>query len=130
MNKILSIDIYERDLMVHFGKKEDLKKRLSKMFGDKYSSEVVSLISDEDRGKSILLDGGQMILFMPKVPKNVFDLSVLAHEIFHITDYTMEKAGIRLTESSDEAYSYLIQFLTKKILGMIPISFSDDVQSA
>ncbi|UWI17995.1 MAG: Protein DA1 [Bacteriophage sp.] len=130
MNKIISIDIYDRDVMVHFGEKKHLKARLSKIFGCEKSSEIVSMISGEEKGKSFLLPGGQMILYMPNLPKDIKGLSVLAHEIFHIANYTLEKAGINLTSDSDEAYSYLIEFLTKKILAMLPISFSDDVRSA
>lgn len=130
MNKIISIDIYDRDVMVHFGEKKHLKARLSKIFGCEKSSEIVSMISGEEKGKSFLLPGGQMILYMPNLPKGIKGLSVLAHEIFHIANYTLEEAGINLTSDSDEAYSYLIEFLTKKILAMLPISFSDDVRSA
>lgn len=130
MNKIISIDIYGRDVMVHFGEKKHLKARLSKIFGCEKSSEIVSMISGEEKGKSFLLPGGQMILYMPNLPKDINGLSILAHEIFHIANFTLEKAGINLTSDSDEAYSYLIEFLTKKILAMLPISFSDDVRSA
>lgn len=130
MNKIISIDIYDRDVMVHFGEKKHLKARLSKIFGCEKSSEIVSMISGNEKGKSFLLPGGQMILYMPNLPKDIKGLSVLAHEIFHIANYTLEKAGINLTSDSDEAYSYLIEFLTKKILAMLPISFSDNVRSA
>lgn len=130
MNKIISIDIYDRDVMVHFGEKKHLKARLSKIFGCEKSSEIVSMISGEEKGKSFLLPGGQMILYMPNLPKDIKGLSILAHEIFHIANFTLEKAGINLTSDSDEAYSYLIEFLTKKILAMLPIFFSDDVRSA
>jgi hypothetical protein len=130
MNKIISIDIYDRDVMVHFGEKKHLKAKLSKIFGCEKSSEIGSMISGEEKGKSFLLPGGQMILYMPNLPKDIKGLSILAHEIFHIANFTLEKAGINLTSDNDEAYSYLIEFLTKKILAMLPISFSDDVRSA
>ncbi|WP_029328149.1 hypothetical protein [Bacteroides sp. 14(A)] len=129
MNKIISIDIYDRDVMVHFGEKKYLKAKLSKMFGSEQASEIVSMISGEEKGKSLLLPGGQMILYMPDLPKDIKGMSVLAHEIFHIANFTLEKAGINLTNDSDEAYSYLIEFLTKKILTILPISFSGDVRS-
>lgn len=116
--------------MVHFGEKKYLKAKLSKIFGSEQASEIVSTISGKEKGKSLLLPGGQMILYMPNFPKDIKGLSILAHEIFHIANFTLEKAGINLTSDSDEAYSYLIEFLTKKILAMIPISFSDGVRSA
>lgn len=130
MNKIISIDIYDRDVMVHFGEKKYLKAKLSKIYGNEQASEIVSTISGKEKGKSLLLPGGQMVLYMPDFPKDIKGISILAHEIFHITNFTLEEAGINLTSDSDEAYSYLIEFLTKKILSMLPISFSDGVRSA
>lgn len=121
MNKIISIEIYDRDVMVHFGKKEHLKDKLSNMFGREQASEIVSTISGEEKGKSLLLPGGQMILYMPDFPKDIKGLSILSHEIFHIVNFTLDKAGINLTDDSDEAYSYLIEFLTKKIFSMVPM---------
>ena len=130
MNKIISIEIYDRDVMVHFGKKKHLRDKLSNMFGRKQADEIISTITGKEKGKSLLLPGGQMILYMPELPKDIKGLSILSHEIFHIANFTLNKAGINLTDDSDEAYSYLIEFLTKKIFSIIPISFSDGVRSA
>lgn len=112
MNKIISIDIYGRDVMVHFGEKA-LEGKTIKDIRVREVFEIVSMISGEEKGK-FLLPGGQMILYMPNLPKDIKGLSILAHEVFHIANFTLEKAGINLTSDSDEAYSYLIEFLTKR----------------
>lgn len=42
--------------------------------------------------------------------------SVIAHEVFHITTFIMERIGMELiVMKSDEAYAYLIGYLTDKI---------------
>lgn len=55
------------------------------------------------------------------------ETATLAHEIFHIACYIMEKAGISLCHESDEAYAYLIGYITKKVNECLSLS-SDDVK--
>jgi hypothetical protein len=42
-------------------------------------------------------------------------VSELAHEIFHCVVWMLNSRGLWLTESSEEAYAYLIDFLDRKI---------------
>jgi len=44
------------------------------------------------------------------------NVSHLAHEIFHATHLTMQTKGLLLSDDSDEAYAYFIQWMTKKVL--------------
>jgi hypothetical protein len=39
----------------------------------------------------------------------------VTHEAFHATCYIMRYVGIRLTKSSEEAYAYLLQYITENI---------------
>ena len=130
MNKIITIELYDRDVMVHFGSRKELRKKLGRMFDKETAKEISGHFSDVSLGRTIILDGGQIILFIPHMPSTVSDYAVLQHEIFHATFFILEKAGIVLCEKSDEAYSYLIQFLTKRILEEFTLSFSSGVRSA
>jgi hypothetical protein len=62
-------------------------------------------------GKSIHLLNGACVLWL-----RAKSLSVLAHEIFHVATFILDRAGIKLTDSSDEAYAYLIEHLTRQAL--------------
>lgn len=130
MTKIISIDLYCRDVMVHFGGKKELRKELAKRFSKAEARDIVETFPDKALGHTAELSGGQIILYMPHLPSTPTDLSVLQHEVFHTAFFVMDKIGITLASNCDEAYSYLIQFLTKKILEEFPISFSSDAQSA
>lgn len=130
MNKIISIDLYNRDVMVHFGGKKELRKELKRFFHKPDANEIVDAFPENALGHTAELSGGQIVLYMPHLPMSATDWSVLQHEIFHVAFFVMDKIGITLAANCDEAYSYLIQFLTKKILEAFPISFSSDVQSA
>ena len=41
---------------------------------------------------------------------------VLAHEVAHAVCFLMERVGIKMTDESEEAYTYAIQDITSKIL--------------
>ena len=43
--------------------------------------------------------------------------SLLAHEIFHAAENILESCDIKLTDESTEAYAYLIEMITRKVLG-------------
>lgn len=129
MYKIINIEMYQRDLMVHFGDKESLKDNLSTFIGESKAMEVIEKIQDTNVGNVFVLEGGESILHMPKIPTDSNGFSILAHEIYHITNSIMEKVGINMSSDSEEAYAYLIQFLTKRIGDLLPITFSCDVPS-
>lgn len=40
---------------------------------------------------------------------------ILAHEVFHCVHYIMGERGIYLTDASEEAYAYLLQYIMKQI---------------
>ena len=43
----------------------------------------------------------------------ISDWCYLSHEIFHCVHYILQERGITLTDSSEEAYAYFIEFLDK-----------------
>ncbi len=130
MNRIIPIELYNRDVMVHFGSRKELRRELGRIFGKDTAKDISGQFADADCGRTLLLQGGQIILFLPKPPASADDYATLQHEIFHAAFFVLDKAGIVLCENCDEAYSYLIQFLTKRILEEFPMSFSSDARSA
>ena len=61
---------------------------------------------------------------MPKLPDDATSFGFLSHEIFHASIAIMDAVGVELSESSEEAYAYLVGYLTRKALSAFPISFS------
>ena len=45
-------------------------------------------------------------------------LDFLAHECMHATHYILANRGLWLTDSSEEAYAYLMQWIVSNILGI------------
>lgn len=67
---------------------------------------------------------GQTLLWLNEKPNSVSGLATLNHEIFHCACFILERVGIVYSESSDEAYAYLIEYLTKQIYNKLNITFS------
>lgn len=44
------------------------------------------------------------------------DIPDLVHEVFHAVHFVMMKKGLKLSDDSEEAYAYQLEFLMKKIL--------------
>lgn len=124
INKIIHIEMYQCDLMVHFGDKKSLLDCLLKNVEDKAAFDAVGEIQDNSIGTSILLEGGQSILYLKTIPTDSTGVSILSHEIFHVANLIMQEIGANFSSESEEAYAYLIQFLTKRIWDLLPVTFS------
>lgn len=48
--------------------------------------------------------------------EDINDLGVLCHESFHLINFILRERNIELTDSSDEAYAYLLEWLVNKLL--------------
>lgn len=125
MNDIINIDIYNRDLMIHFGHPKELKKIL-KSFHDKDTVKYVMDKIDFSAKGYTLCDSKKKILliYMPIKPHDSESMGFLVHELLHATNCIMEEIGVELSESSEESYAYLIGFLTKKVIDKFSICFS------
>lgn len=75
------------------------------------TDEEKDLIKCVGRGRTCMLEGGQTVL---RVENDKYFNATVAHEIFHCVDFLFRKIGIQLSENSDEAYAYQIEYLTKQ----------------
>lgn len=57
-----------------------------------------------------------LIIYISKLPTDASGYSIVTHECFHITEFIMERVGIKYSaEYSSEAFAYVLDFLTKAI---------------
>ncbi len=111
-NFIIPLVVYPFDVMVSLGETdEQLKKALSK-----YNVEWETFMECEGVGRFILTSKNQSIIRTKNYPKNPDDYGHLQHEIFHIVTHILGRIGMRfILLKSDEAYSYLVGYLTTEI---------------
>lgn len=65
---------------------------------------------------AIMFSCGRSLLWKLTKPKNIRDLAILSHEIFHSVGLVMNRVGIPYQNGeANEAYAYLIEHLTYQI---------------
>lgn len=130
--EIINIDLYNTHIMVYFGQFTGLLDKLSEYLRKEDVKKAKELFGDVEDGitlaRTCLLESGQIVLWMPEPPITPSEKGTLQHEIFHAANDLMEKVGIRLTLASDEAYAYLIGYISTKVEEFLTTS-SDDAQS-
>lgn len=116
---IIDCEVYPFQILVYFGDKKGLRKELKK-----YDKSFIKEVGEIKQGKTVIFSTGQTLLWLKHKPKSINDLSLLSHEIFHCTCFILNRCGIQLSDSSDEAFAYLIQYLTKQIYNELNLTFS------
>jgi len=67
-------------------------------------------------GKTVEFDGCVIYLRLTEIPSSPSMYGSLQHEIFHATTFILHRIGMKLKIGvSDEAYAYLVGYLTEKI---------------
>jgi hypothetical protein len=101
--------------MVSFAETDSVLKRKLKKYG--LDEEAVwHYPSDSKAARAVMFENGQCLIRMRNIPKNPMDIGMLQHEIFHVVTFVMSNIGMDLViKSTDEAYAYLIGYLTKVI---------------
>ena len=125
-SKIISIDIYKRDVMVCFCDKVMLERKLKQYDIDcACLQEILDDIDDSSTGRSFsITDSGPFLLWMPRIPETAVEFGTLSHEIFHTVCFVMKGIGAEFSDDSEEPYAYLVGYLTEKILKAFKITFS------
>ena len=100
--KKIIIPIFDRVLRVIVT--DDVKTAIKEIDEHTPENEVVEATVIEDD------DGDINLIIKPDA-----DINTICHEAFHITSGILEDAGLTLTESSEEAYAYLVGWVAEKI---------------
>lgn len=115
MTKLIQINVYNSDVLVHFGTEESLIKYMKNNGFTSYVDEVKDILSQDKAvilAETFMLDTGQTIMWFSEKKPNI---GLIAHEVFHAVYNLLERIGIRLSSDSEEAYAYLTQFLINEI---------------
>lgn len=121
-NTVISIPNLYRDLMVHFGSVESLRKTLCRYVDDGIAEEATACINTNNKGETVInQEQGIFFIWMPSKPKTAEDIGFLAHEVFHAVAEIMRTIGITFSEDSEEIYAYTVGYLMHKILEVFKI---------
>ena len=116
--KTINMQVYPFQLMISVGQNDDeLGAELDKHKDlNEESIRACQYPSKYSPGKAVLTNTNLGVIRLRELPRLSSDYGVLAHEIFHMVTFVLERAGLKMVvDVSCEAYAYLIGYLTEKI---------------
>ena len=111
---VINYEVYPFDLLVSINEDWDT---IEKFLKRKLPAELHSGIEEGHTvGRTTMYENQSTFIRINQSADPPADfLSTIQHEVFHAVDFLMERIGCELTRSSDEAYAYMIQHITRKI---------------
>lgn len=111
MINVLEVPIFGTDILVAIGvDKPELVKHIGKKLKYKLSEEELSHLTMYGAGRTVQLNGGQIVVWVDHKAKK--GDPILVHELIHACNFMFERLGIKY---DDELHAYLMQFLVSQV---------------
>lgn len=120
--RVVDLVVYPFSVMVAFGVSDDEMREHLSRYSLPEDDIVPALFGDNVtvKGRTVMFSNNATLIRTRHFPVSVTQYGQLQHEIFHAVCFIMEQVGMPLQVMvSDEAYAYLIQYLTTQIYEMI-----------
>ena len=119
----INIDVYNTDVIFiyNIGNKK-IKKKLKEIIKHEYHEKLKTLKLSKNpavRGSFISNDPLKIIKINKADTVEDF-LAILSHEVLHSVFHIMKNVSIEYTDKSEEAFTYLMGYITKEIVHGIP----------
>lgn len=114
---IVSLEVFPYDVAFLLGETDEKAKSAFKGFelGLTESEYEEYFTLGKKNGTASMFPCGATMVRTKVIPKTPDEFGILQHEITHIVFMIMERMGVELKiPYSDEAYTYTIEYLTKK----------------
>lgn len=108
----VQLDVYDAFFTCIFGKPDKLLPFLDQRLGRANWTAPEA----RHRGMTYTWTGKAPVVWMPRPPRSPAEIGVLAHEIVHVLTAILVEKGLRLTESSEEAFAYAMGFCLRSVL--------------
>ncbi len=117
MNFIIPLVVYPFDVMVSFGQTNEEVEVLFEEYNlTAEDVSIATITSNTVRGRTVMFSTNQTLIRIVEYPVSCLDYGNLQHEIFHAVTFIMDRIGMKLVvEESDEAYAYLVSYITTEI---------------
>lgn len=119
--KIITIDIYKRDITVFIGSHEDFQQWVTSYNIPASWEQLIESIVESDNNAIASYwynrNNGNGIIELPCHPKKVEEIGVAAHEVLHCVMHILAYIGIPcIPHEANEAYTYLLEYILTKVL--------------
>jgi hypothetical protein len=113
----IDLQIYPYYVLVFFGEDdEEVKNVLKEKLVNFESVDPDTYTLDNRSGTaSFYRSSSYLFIRCKEYPDRPFYQGTLAHEIFHVVTFLANEIGLSLNDGSDEAYAYLIGYITREV---------------
>lgn len=119
MNFIIKLVVYPFDIMVSIDESDKKLAKNLREFGVKKNLLGAIYMPKTGVGKTIMFEGNRTLIRLKSGDdKNIF-ISKIAHESFHAVSFIFQVIGIKLTNESEESFTYLLDYIILQILNKI-----------
>lgn len=117
LNFILALVVYPFDIMFSFNQTDAELGKVLNRYGELPIDEIeLCRLAENGRGRFVHFSMGASLIRLKDYPETPQHYGHLQHEIFHAVMVIFEKVGMEYTfRKSDEAYAYLIQYITEQV---------------
>lgn len=121
INSIIDLHVYPFSIMLSVGQThEQLCQSIQKLYDLSDAENELLKLPPTAPGRCVMLDGHLTVIILKNLPNNSSNFGTVSHEVFHATAFIMHTIGVELQVlKSDEAYAYLIGYITKKVYEII-----------
>ena len=109
---------YNTQVIVSLG--EDKETIIKTLYGYKcpkdVSQPIIDQLDESSSGYFLDFSNGFMLLAVKNYPINLKDFKTLVHEITHVSQATLEFAGIKISEETTEPLAYTTAYLYYEIM--------------
>lgn len=120
---IIPLKVYPFDVAISIGQSNNEIEESLKKYSIDYSDVNVKWDSNTQRGRCLIFHDNKVLIRMDEFKSSPVWFGYLQHEVFHAVEFTLNRIGMELSFKSDEAYAYLIQYITTKVYEKIPKYF-------
>lgn len=116
-NFIIPLVVYPFDVMVSLNQSEDDLRKCLKKHKNITEEDVETYFNDKSpiSGRATMFKSGAVLIRMMNYPVTNNDYGNIVHEVFHAVCFVFKRINLKLSPKSDEAWAYLIDYLTKEI---------------
>lgn len=119
----LEVAMFRVDVVVFLNMNETkVKKVLHRITKEKYKKDIDEEIGDWDKDCDAYTDGrmceigGGFIVLLNSKPTLAETISVIVHEMTHVSQYLLRERRVPIEESTEEVQAYLIEHLVCRTL--------------
>ncbi len=116
---VIQIPIYKTAVLIYWGNRKGLYKAVKRNSDKATAREVIEEVAPDTEGVTVTTSGRTVTIYLVSPPQDAQSVALLIHELSHATNFILREAGIPHTEDTEEAYTYLLEYLTRETLNRI-----------